>query len=116
MKNVARFITRFQGEGDGLFIGTLMKGAEGVFKPNTVYEIQEVFGELTISEVGQGIGAGPDNCVSNAMSEGKNPFHWATPIGTVIEEHGSFIFLTHKEYSAYVEEQRKTYANMENLR
>jgi hypothetical protein len=74
MKSVARFTTRLQGEGDGLFIGVTMDPT--VFKPNTVYEIRDILRTLTICEVGMAGGAGRDNCVSNMMSEGKTLFHW----------------------------------------
>ena len=114
MKTVARFITRLQGDGDGLFVGTLMKGGVGVLKPNTVYEIREILGELAIAEIGRGIGAGSDNCITNSMADGKNPFHWGQDIGSIIECHGSALFLTHEEYSEYVKEQCKKFANFED--
>lgn len=98
MKQVGRFVTRMQGEGDGLFIGTIFKQAAGKLKPNTVYEIREVMGVLQIVEVGQGIGAGPDNCVSNSMSEGKTPFHWGSDIGHTMDCFGKIMFLTYEEY------------------
>ena len=97
MKTAARFVTRLQGDGDGLFIGALM--SQGVFKPNTVYEIKEVLGELTIQEVGMACGAGPDNCVSSSLGDGKTMFHWGCEIGHIIAMHGSHMFLTLKEYA-----------------
>ena len=105
MKTVARFVTRLQGEGDGLFIGVLM--SQGVFKPNTVYEIKEILGELTIREVGMACGAGSDNCVSNNLSDGKAMFHWACEIGHIIAMHGRHMFLTLKEYEAWHEKYRE---------
>ena len=98
MKTVGRFVTRMQGAGDGLFVGTLLKDGVGTFKPNTIYEIREVLGELQIAEIGQGVGAGSDNCVSNMMSEGKNPFHWGQDIGNIIDCFGKIMFLTYEEY------------------
>lgn len=98
MKTVARMITRLQGEGDGLFIGALLKEGKGVLKPNTVYEIREVMGVLQIVEIGQGCGAGDDNCASNKMADGKTSFHWAQDIGNIIACHGKHMFLTLKEY------------------
>ncbi len=95
MKTVARFVTRLQGKGDGLFIGAMMQ--EGAFKPNTVYEIKEIMGEYIISEVGMAAGAGSDNCVSNSMSENKTMFHWVCDIGNIIAVHGKHLFLTLKE-------------------
>lgn len=109
MRTVARFVTRMQGEGDGLFIGSLYKGAENAFKPNTVYEIREVMGEKQIVEVGQGIGAGPNNCVSDMMSEGKTPFHWGQHIGDIIAWHGSTMFMTYEEYMEHCRQQWEKY-------
>jgi hypothetical protein len=103
---VARFVTRMQGTDDGLFIGAMFNGADKYFKPNTVYEIKEVLGTLTIIEVGQGCGAGPDNCVTRVMSEGKTPFHWAEDIGNIIACQGKTLFLTLREYLAMVRRQR----------
>ena len=105
MKTVARFVTRLQGEGDGLFIGALM--SQGVFKPNTVYEIKEILGELTIQEVGMACGAGPDNCVSSSLGDGKTMFHWACEIGHIIAMHGRHMFLTLKEYAAVLEKYKE---------
>ena len=96
MKRVARFVTRLQGKGDGLFIGALM--GEGAFKPNTIYEIHEVLGEHVIKEVGMACGAGPDNCVTDRMVDGEAMFHWGFEIGYVLDMHGRNMFLTLAEY------------------
>ena len=98
---VARFVTRMQGEGDGLFIGSLFKSGKGALKPNTVYEIRDIMGTLTIVEIGQGVGAGSDNCVSDMMSEGKTPFHWGVSIENILGSHGKTMFLTYEEYQDY---------------
>ena len=101
MKRVARFVTRLQGKGDGLFVGTLMN--EGAFKPNTVYEIHEVFGEYVIKEIGMACGAGNDNCVTNTVSSGKAMFHWGCGIGDLLGMHGKRMFLTLEEYKSLVQ-------------
>lgn len=106
---VARFVTRMQGEGDGMFIGTLMQSGRAAFKPNTVYEIRDVMGVLTIVEVGQGVGAGSDNCVSNMMSEGKTPFHWCCEIGYIIDCYGKIMFLTYEEYKEHCRQSWEKY-------
>lgn len=100
MKRVARFVTRLQGKADGLFVGALM--GERAFKPNTVYEIQEVFGEHVIKEIGMACGAGDDNCVTDTMSSGKAMFHWGQEIGNILESHGKYMFLTLEEFKALV--------------
>lgn len=97
MKTIARIVTRLQGKGDGLFLGALMDENQKIFKPNTVYELVECYGEIVIREVGQAGGAGEQNCVSNMMSEGKTLFHWGQDIGYLLRCHGKYMFLTLKE-------------------
>jgi hypothetical protein len=94
METVARFVTRFQGANDGLFIGAMMKS--DIFKPNTIYEINNIFGTLTISEVGMATGAGHDNCASTRISP-ETPFHWSEKIGDIIGNRGKLMFLTMQE-------------------
>lgn len=100
MKTVARFVTRLQGKGDGLFIGALMN--EGAFKPNTVYEIVDILGVHTIREVGMATGAGNDNCISNSVVHPDVVFHWGTEIGDILESYGRTVFLTIDEWKQYL--------------
>lgn len=95
---VARIVTRLQGEGDGLFVGALFKNGRKHFKPNTIYEIRDIMGVLTIVEVGRATGAGPDNCISTKLHDKGTQFSWCSNIGSVID-HGESIFLTSDEYS-----------------
>lgn len=97
MKTVARIVTRMQGEGDGLFLGALFKGGADYFKPNTIYEIKEVLGALTIVEVGRATGAGPNNCSSMNLDYSKVQFSWCSDISHVMCLGGSQ-FLTEEEY------------------
>jgi hypothetical protein len=97
MKTIARLLTRFQGEGDGLFIGALFKAGEGVLKPNTIYEIKDIMGVLTIVEAGRATGAGHENCSGTKCNDNGIQFHWSTSIANVID-HGASIFLTEEEY------------------
>lgn len=98
-KPIARFVTRLQGKGDGLFIGALMN--EGAFKPNTVYEIVDILGVHTIREVGMAIGAGCDNCISNSMVHPDVVFHWGSEIGYILESYGKAVFLSLDEWKQY---------------
>ncbi len=92
MKTVARFITRMQGKDDGLFIGSLFKGGEEFFEPNTVYEIREILGTLTIKKVGMGCGAGPNNCATNKLHDRGTIFSWNSDISHAMEEKNSCDF------------------------
>lgn len=89
MKTVARILTRLQGEGDGLFLGALFKGGSAYFKPNTIYEIRDVLGVLTIVEVGRATGAGSDNCSSRTLDHKKTQFSWFSDISHVMCLGGS---------------------------
>jgi hypothetical protein len=97
MKTVARIVTRMQGNDDGLFLGALFKGGRDYFKPNTIYEIKDILGALTIVEVGRATGAGPDNCSSLKLDYSKVQFSWCSDIGYVMSLGGRQ-FLTEKEY------------------
>jgi hypothetical protein len=100
-KSVARFITRMQGEGDGLFIGSVFQGGKELFKPNTVYEIRDVLGTLTIVEVGEGQGT---NSGSGEVYNSPGVlFHWGQEIGNILDSWHKYIFLTRDEYKQYVD-------------
>jgi hypothetical protein len=101
MKTVARFVTRLQGKGDGLFFGSLYNAGVEYFKPNTIYEIKEVLGQLIISEIGQATGAGPDNCSSRYLNDPRVQFSWSYDIGEVISM-GKNALLTETEHLAYI--------------
>lgn len=92
MKTLARLVTRMQGEGDGLFIGVTLKN-HNFFKPNTVYEIVERFGEIAIREVGQGVPAESGETVADSPVRE----HWANYIGDIIGTLGQTLFLTRDE-------------------
>jgi hypothetical protein len=99
---VARFVTRIQGEGDGLFVGSVMKDGRSWFEPNTIYQIEDVMGVLQITPIGKANGAesgqniGDDNTL----------WHWAQDIGSIIERWGRHMFLTKKEYASILINQR----------
>lgn len=100
MKVAARFITRMQGEGDGLFIGSVFNSSKHLFKPNTIYELVECLGVISLREVGQGTGAGVDNCVSTNYDHPDVNFSWMSSVDHALEDGGKKMFLTHKENQA----------------
>jgi hypothetical protein len=107
-KTVARFVTRFQGENDGLFIGALTNGGKGVLKPNTIYEIQEILGQLVIVEIGMACGAGTDNCLGDKYNSPGVMFHWGSDIGDLIASYGGQMFLSAKEYVALLADRLRS--------
>lgn len=98
MKPVARFVTRLQGEGDGLFVGSVTN--DHPFKPNTVYEIVDVLGELVIREVGMAAGSGPDNCAGENFRENGTMFSWGSEIGYIMSCYGNRVLLSLEEYDS----------------
>lgn len=93
VKPVARFINRGTGEGDGLLIGAAFQN--NPFKPNTIYEIVDVLGELIIREVGQSIVAG------NNETHRESPVQltWGSSIEHVLNDAGKYLFLSRQEYA-----------------
>lgn len=102
MKTIARFVTRMQGEGDGLFVGVSLKDHD-FFKPNTVYEIVDVFGQHVIRPVGQGVPAEQGETVADSPVRE----HWANYIGDIIGTLGQKLFLTRKELKQIQESLRE---------
>lgn len=87
IKPIARLVFRGSDKKDGLILGVSLKGHK-FFKPNTVYELREVLGEITIKEVGKSwLGA-------NGRKE------WARTIGDIVEIHGRKTYLTREEYQS----------------
>ena len=94
-KSVARLVTRLQGEDDGLILGALLDGGQGVLKPNTIYEIVQcsLTGNLVLCEVGKSV-----------VGTGEKPFReniigvdWAMNIEAILAYGKQRIFLTEEE-------------------
>ena len=96
---VARLVTRMQGEDDGLMIGVTLR-QQGYFKPNTVYEIVEVLGVLTLREVGKACGFEKGDDPAQRHLAFKKYFPWAEEIQNLLAVRGSRLFMTRAEYDA----------------
>jgi hypothetical protein len=93
MKAVGRFIFRGCDDKDGLIIGASFRSHN--FKPNTVYEIRDVVGELMVCEVGESIIAGRDETYHEAPSRDT----WGSAIGDILANHGAELMLSRAEYA-----------------
>jgi hypothetical protein len=93
MKAVGRFIFRGCDDKDGLIIGASFRSHN--FKPNTVYEIRDVVGELMVCEVGESIIAGRDETYQEAPSRDT----WGSAIGDILANHGAELMLSRAEYA-----------------
>lgn len=86
-KSVARIVTRLQGDGDGLIIGSLLveKGLIG----DSVYDVQECFltGDLILRRIGD-----------SYIGSGVSGLNWAFEQQTLLDRLGSNFFLTKSEY------------------
>lgn len=92
MKTIARLVTRMIDENDGLMIGILMKN-NNFFKPQTVYEIVNILGELVIKEVGP-------SCISLKKTE-RSYVSWSQDISYILSVSEKCLWLTQKEYDEY---------------
>ena len=97
MKPIARIVTRMQGEGDGLMLGSTFAGQD-FFKPNTIYEIGKVCGVVTIKEVGKACGfeAGDDPAQRHSFL--KRLFNWAEEVQVLLVARGPRLFMTREEF------------------
>jgi hypothetical protein len=93
MKTVARFVTRNSGDDkDGLILGVRMN--DSTLKPGTVYEIQELIGELMVVEVGP---SGVKPTIPDYLGGLYHlPFCWGNCASTLLG-WGKRIFMTEKE-------------------
>lgn len=101
MKVIARMTTRLAGEGDGMILCAAMKGHD-FFKPNTVYEMKEIFGEVVLREVGKSVIADE----GETYRESPISHTWGTDAGQLMAEFGGVMFLSREEY-AQIKQQRK---------
>lgn len=101
IKRVGRFIHRGCDENDGLLIGAAFKG--NPFKPSTVYEIIDVFGELQVRELGDSHIRPHDE-----PRHGRNGETWASTIDQLLSENGPALILTREEYADLMYKRRRT--------
>lgn len=94
MKTIGRFIFRGHDENDGLILGASFKSHD-FFKANTVYEIVDVFGDVTIREIGEAI----LTRAGEKPSESPCAQTWGSTVDQLLNELGPDLILTRKEYA-----------------
>ena len=94
--NVARFVTRLQGKGDGLIVGSLLSGGENLLKPNFVYNLHvcHMTGDLILRPVGE--------CCIEDLG-----YNWAFETQTILDRCSPEIFLSRKELHDVMAERGK---------
>lgn len=97
MTLVGRITTRLCDPDDGLAICSLVKN-QTFFKPQHVYEIVEVMGELIIREVGPSW---------ITMDHNKSFVTWNSTIDYILEDAGRYLGLSKIEYDRIVNKQNK---------
>lgn len=99
MKTLARFATRGSGE-DGKGTVDLILGAgtiSNTLKPDTIYEIRDILGALTVVEIGE----------SAAQDNTAQPWNiWACGVEMVLTDYRERWLLTLAEWREYVVEWR----------
>ena len=91
--NVARFVTRLQGKGDGLIMGSLLKEGEGLLKPNSVYNLYKchLTGDLILKFIGE-------SCIEDLG------FNWGMEYSTILTRCSPEIFLSSEELKELLNE------------
>lgn len=111
MKKIARLVVRGADENDGLILGVGVRGSiteNGPLKPGTVYEIEEILGELVLKEVG------PSAVKNDSREYDKKPeLHhpgvcWGNDVGLLLgcAEENPFLYSTEQEYHNRIERRR----------
>lgn len=94
-KPVARVVTRLQGEGDGLIVGSLMQGGKGLLDPNTVYQLEECLltGDIVLKKVGKSVVAeSGETCADSPLG-----VHWAMNVSDILSIAGKYLMLSREE-------------------
>lgn len=93
MQTIARFITRARKDGSvDLILGNALK-SNTVLKPDRVYELREIMGEILVFDIGECIVQDP----SNQNGEPPARLSWALNIGDLVDEGGKTLWLTKRE-------------------
>src|SRR5580658_488097 len=94
----ARFVVRKDEKG-GLILGKLNGD---LFKPNTVYQINEILGEFIIREVGESVITNPGENVKDSLHGAQ--LNWGWDASRIVED-GSHLY-TREEYMKLCEVKR----------
>lgn len=93
MNPIARFVTRPTGRGTSdIILGAFMKGDQGMFKPNTIYELYELLGTIQIREVG------PSLVAEGKVSDSPIRVTWAQQYQDVGIQAGKYLLISQDEY------------------
>lgn len=89
IKKIARFVCRPGPDGEpDLIVGVCFRGSS--LKPNRIYQIDEILGELTIADLGP-------SAISDRPYNKTGRMGWKSDISSIIENWRSTIILTVKE-------------------
>jgi hypothetical protein len=102
VKALGRFVFRGCNDSDGLLIGVSFRNHE-FFKRNTVYEIRDVFGEVSIHAVGESIIRHIGEEVTNTNSM----LTWGSSVNQLLDETGRELVLTREEYKQILYGRRR---------
>jgi hypothetical protein len=92
MKPILRFVTRLADEGDGLIVGSVLKCGRDHFKPNTIYELIDICGTVTLREVGESL--------IGVHNHKESPFKvtWSSEIEYILACMGKYLLICKEEY------------------
>lgn len=99
---LGRFVFRGCDDSDGLIIGAAFR-RHAFFERNTVYEIREVLGELSIHAIGESIVRHVGEPGTNSNSN----YTWGSTVGQLLDEMGQELILTREEYKTVLYGRRR---------
>lgn len=102
MKIIGRLVFRGCNDGDGLLIGASLRNHD-FFKQNTVYEIRDVFGEISIHAIGESIVRHIGEEATNTNSN----YTWGSSVDQLLVEMGPELILTREEYKGILYGRRR---------
>lgn len=93
---VARIVMRGPDETDGLGLLALMDKNQKFFKRDTIYQIDEIMGELVIREVGP-------SAIRRNSRMSNFPACWGSDISSILHVCGKYLWLTIEEWKQQCE-------------
>lgn len=120
--SLLRFVVRDSGDdndGDGLVLGALMKPNKGLFKKGHVYEIAYNYGAVMVFELGESWltrdarqPAALGLTENQRLVEVRSQYFWATDVGRLLQDCGSYLFLTKREWTDLINDKPTVWSDV----
>ena len=98
----ARFVTRPIGDGaSDLILGAFLRNGQKALKPNTIYQMGEFLGEITVTEVG------PSLVSEGAVADSPIRVTWCQSYEYVAVQAGQYLLISQKEYEMILQRRKE---------